>query len=61
MSINVLELMEMVMTAYVMIVIRRDIPTKGGESVLKRGHNSSAVQWAINCGGGGGEKGGGGE
>ena len=49
-SINVLELMGMVMTAYVMIVIRRDRPAKEGESVLMRGGSSSAVQWVINCG-----------
>ena len=48
--INVLELMGMVMTAYVMIVIRRDRPAKEGESVVMRGDSSSAVQWVINCG-----------
>ena len=51
-SINVLELMGMVMTAYVMIVIRGDRPTKEGESMLMRGDGSSAVQRVINCGGG---------
>ena len=40
----------MVMTAYVMMVIRKDRPAKDGESVLMRG-DSSAVPWVINCGG----------
>ena len=46
-SVNILELMGMVMTAYAMIVIRKDRPTKEGESVLLRGDSSSAVQWVI--------------
>ena len=55
-SINVTELMEMVMKAYVMIVMRKDRPTKERESVLMRGSGSSAVHWVINCGGGKGEE-----
>ena len=55
-SINFLELMGMVMTAYVMIVIRRDRLTKEEESVLMRGDSSSTGQWVINCGGGEGEE-----
>ena len=51
MSINVLELMGMGTTAYVMIVIRRDGPTKEQESVLMRGDSSSGVQCVFNCGG----------
>ena len=43
-SINVLELFGMVWTAYVMIVIRKDLPDRVGEAVLMRGDNSSAVQ-----------------
>ena len=35
-SINVLELVVMVMVAYVMIVIGKDRPTEEGESVLMR-------------------------
>ena len=35
-TINVFELMGIMMTAYAMIVIRRDRPTKEGESVLMR-------------------------
>ena len=56
-SINVLELTAMVTTAYVMIQIRSDIRTKGGELVLMRGDSSSAVKWVINCGGGRGRSG----
>ena len=48
-SINVLELMGTVMTAYVIIVNSKDRPAKEGESVLMRGDSSSAVQWVINC------------
>ena len=51
-SINILVLLGMVMTAYVMTVIKKDRPAKEGESVRMRGDSSSAVQWVINCGGG---------
>ena len=54
--INVLELRGIVMTTYVMVVIRTDRPTKEGESVLRRGDSLSAVKWVINCGGGKGEE-----
>ena len=54
-SINVLELLGMVMTAFVMIVIRKDRPGRVGEPVLMRGDSSSAVQWVKNCKGGKGE------
>ena len=43
--INMLELVGMVWTAYVMIVIKKDIRRREeGEAVLMRGDNSSAVQ-----------------
>ena len=42
--IDVLELLGMVMTAFVMIVIRRDRPGRMGEAVLIRGDSSSGVQ-----------------
>ena len=45
--INVLELVGMVWTAYVMIVIRKDLPRRDGEAVLMRGDNSTAVQWVL--------------
>ena len=48
MRTNVLVLMGMVRIAYVVIVIRRDKPTKEGESVLMRGD-----KWVTNCRGGG--------
>ena len=48
-SINISELMAMVMTAYVIIVMRGDKPDREGATVLMRGDNSSAVQWVINC------------
>ena len=51
-SINALELFGMVWTAYVMIVIRKDLPGRAGEAVLMRGDNSSVVQWVTNCKGG---------
>ena len=54
-SINVLELLGMVMTAFVIIVIRRDRPGRVGETVLMRGNSSSAAQWVNNCKGGKGE------
>ena len=52
MSINVLELLGMVLTAYVMIVIRGEVADREGEAVLMRGDNASAVQWVLNCKGG---------
>ena len=51
-SITVLELFGMVMTAFVMIVIREDRPGRGGEPVLMRGDSSSAVRWVKICKGG---------
>ena len=46
MSINVLELFGMVLTAYVTIVIWKELPELEGEAVLIRGDNTSAV-WAV--------------
>ena len=43
-STRFLEVMEMPMAAYVIIAIKKDKPTKGGESVLMRGNGSSAGQ-----------------
>ena len=51
-TINVLELFGMVWTAYVMIVMRGEVAGRGGEAVLMRGDNASAVQWVLNCKGG---------
>ena len=52
-SINILELTAMMVTAYMMVVMRGDRPEEKGATVLVRGDNSSAVQWVINCKGGG--------
>ena len=43
-SIKVLELLGMVMTAYVIIAIKRDRPAKEWESMLMRRDSSSAAQ-----------------
>lgn len=43
-SINVLERFGMVWTAYVVIVIRKDLPGREEENVPRRGDNSTAVQ-----------------
>ena len=40
------------MTAFVMIVIRKDRPGRVGEPVLMRGDSPSAVQWVKNYKGG---------
>ena len=56
-SIKILELMAMVVTAYVMVVMRGDCPEKKGARVLMRGDNSSSVQRVINCNGEGREEG----
>lgn len=50
-SINLLELLAMVVTAYVMVVVKGDLPTVNGEPVLMRGDSSSAVTWVNRCGG----------
>ena len=50
-SINVLELVGMVVAAYVMIVIRKDRPMEEEESVRMRRDSSSGVQWVITAGG----------
>ena len=43
MSIHVLDLFGIVWTAYVTIVIRKEMPELEGEAVLMRGDNTSAV------------------
>ena len=47
-SINVLVLLGMVMTAFVVIVIMKDRARRVGEPALTRGDSSSAVQWVKN-------------
>ena len=48
--------MAIVITAYVMIVMRGDKPERKGATVLMREDNSSAVQWMIYCKGRGKEE-----
>lgn len=48
-SIDVLELLGMVMTACVMIFLRKDTPEQKGGAVFMRGDNESAVQWIRKC------------
>lgn len=38
----------MVWTAYVIIVIKKDLPRRDEEAVLRRADNSSAVYWVLN-------------
>ena len=47
--------MSMVVTAYVMVVMRGDTPNTEGAMVLTRGGNLSAVQWVTDSKGGGKE------
>jgi len=48
-STNVLELFDMLRTAFVVTVIRKDLPKREENAVFMRGDNSSAVQWVLNC------------
>lgn len=50
-SIDLLELLGMVVTAYVMVAVKGDMPTVTGEPVLMRGDSSCAVTWVNKCGG----------
>ena len=46
-SINLLEVMAMVTTAFVMIDMRGDRPGRKGEAVLMRVDDEAAVAWVI--------------
>ncbi|CAB1108020.1 unnamed protein product [Ectocarpus sp. CCAP 1310/34] len=48
--IYVLEVMAMVMTAYVMVISRGDRPEREGEAVMMRADNESAVSWVKKWG-----------
>ena len=50
-TINLLELYGMVMTAYVTQVILQDRPKTPGDPALLRGDNVAAVSWINRCGG----------
>ena len=47
--IYVLELLGMVISAWVLVVLCEDLPTQGGDCVLLRGDNEAAVQWVRRC------------
>ena len=51
-SINVLELLGMVISAWVLVVLCEDLPAQAGDCVLLRGDNEAAVQWVRRCRGG---------
>ena len=44
-SITVLKLLGMVISAWVLVVFGEDLPTKAGDCVLLREDNEPAVQW----------------
>ena len=44
-SVNVLELLGMVISAWVLVVLFEDLPTQAGDCLLLRGGNEAAVQW----------------
>ena len=51
-SINVLELLGMVLGAYVLVVLREERPIVLSDRVLLQGDNNSAVHWIQRCRGG---------
>ena len=50
-TIDLLELIGMMMSAFVMQVTKNDRPEYAGDTVLLRGDNVSAVSWLNRCGG----------
>ena len=50
-TINLLELLGMVVTAWVMLELVGDTPESDGDPVLMRGDNTAAVSWVNKCGG----------
>ena len=50
-TINLLELIGMMMSAFVMQITENDRPEYAGDRVLLRGDNVSAVSWLNRCGG----------
>ena len=52
-SINVLELLAMVVTAWAFTVHAKGVPRFVGECILMRGDNMSAIHWVNRCRGDG--------
>ena len=52
-AINLLEVLETVMTAYFTIDTKRERPLKSGEAALMRADNEAAVTWVRSCHGAG--------
>ena len=50
-TINLLELIRMIMSTFVMQITENDRPEYAGDTVLLRGDNVSAVSWLNRCGG----------
>lgn len=50
-TLNTLELLGMIITSWVVQMMGGDKPSEGGQSVLMRGDNVSAVSWVNRCGG----------
>ena len=51
-SINVLELLGMVVTALILVTQSKIRPSYARGSILMRGHNTSCGQWVSKCKGG---------
>lgn len=47
--VNLIELLGMVIMAWIMVIRRGERPERVGESDMMRDDTSSAVQWAMNC------------
>ena len=50
-TINLIELLGMVVTAWVMLYLAGDTPERDGDRVLNSGDNTAAVSWVSRCGG----------
>ena len=48
-TINLLELLRMVVTAWVMLELVGDRPDAAGDPILMRGDNMAAVSWISRC------------
>ena len=57
-SMNILELLGVVMSAWLMVVLLRETPEGTTDCVLLRGDDKSAVQWIKKCRGGNEARGG---